>query len=133
MSDYRRYFVPGGTYFFTVVTERRSRLFADEAARRLLGEAMRECRLRYPFEIAAIVLLPEHLHALWMTPIRCGGEGSSGSSLGRGCNAAGLRRSVRPRGSANGDAAFGNADFGNIRSATKATSKRTSITSTTIP
>jgi putative transposase len=68
MSDYCRYFVPGGTYFFTVVTERRSRLFADEAARRLLGEAMRECRLRYPFEIAAIVLLPEHLHALWTLP-----------------------------------------------------------------
>ena len=29
---------------------------------------MRECRLRYPFEIAAIVLLPEHLHALWTLP-----------------------------------------------------------------
>jgi putative transposase len=68
MSDDRRYFVPGGTYFFTVVTERRLRLFADAAARRLLGEAMRECRLRYPFKIVAIVLLPDHLHALWTLP-----------------------------------------------------------------
>ena len=41
MSDYRRYFVPGGTYFFTLVTERRSRLFASAAARRLLGSVMR--------------------------------------------------------------------------------------------
>ena len=41
MSDYRRYFVPGGTYFFTLVTERRSRLFASAAARRLLGNVMR--------------------------------------------------------------------------------------------
>ena len=41
MSDYRRYYAPGGTYFFTLVTERRSRLFASAAARRLLGSVMR--------------------------------------------------------------------------------------------
>ena len=68
MSDYRRYFVPGGTYFFTVVTERRVRLFEHESARRLLGGVMRQCLLRYPVEVVAIVLLPEHLHALWTLP-----------------------------------------------------------------
>ena len=68
MSDYRRYFVPGGTYFFTVVTENRSRLFAHRTARRLLGTVMRECVERLPLEVVAIVLLPDHLHALWTLP-----------------------------------------------------------------
>jgi hypothetical protein len=47
MSDYRRYFVPGGTYFFTVVTECRARLFGQESARRLLGDVMRQENVRY--------------------------------------------------------------------------------------
>ncbi len=41
MSDYRRYDVPGGTYFLTVVTDRRAPLFCRGAARQLLGSAMR--------------------------------------------------------------------------------------------
>jgi putative transposase len=69
MSDYRRYFVPGGTYFFTVVTERRSRLFEQDSARRLLGGVIRQCLFRYPVEVVAIVLLPEHLHTLWTLPV----------------------------------------------------------------
>ncbi|WP_202921777.1 hypothetical protein [Anatilimnocola aggregata] len=48
MSDYRRHFIPGGTYFFTVVAERRAALFATELARDLLGQVMRECRERFP-------------------------------------------------------------------------------------
>jgi putative transposase len=68
MSDYRRYFVPGGTYFFTVVTERRAPLFAAESARTTLGHVMRECQARHPFTVIAIVLLPDHLHALWELP-----------------------------------------------------------------
>jgi putative transposase len=68
MSDYRRYFVPGGTYFFTLVTEGRARVFASAAARGLLGSAMRQCFLRYPVRVIAIVLLPEHLHTLWTLP-----------------------------------------------------------------
>jgi putative transposase len=68
MSDYRRYFVPGGTYFFTVVTEQRMRLFEHASARRLLGNVMRECFRRYPLDIIAIVLMPDHLHVLWTLP-----------------------------------------------------------------
>jgi putative transposase len=68
MSDYRRYFAPGGTYFFTLVTERRVRLFALAAARRLLGSVMRQCFRRYPVRVIAIALLPEHLHTLWTLP-----------------------------------------------------------------
>ncbi len=68
MSDYRRYFVPGGTFFFTVVTEHRSPLFAQDCTRRLLGGVMRRCIRRYPLDVVAIVLLPEHLHAIWSLP-----------------------------------------------------------------
>jgi putative transposase len=68
MSDYRRYFVAGGTYFFTLVTEHRARLFDLAAARRLLGHTMRECLVRYPVQAIATVLLPDHLHTLWTLP-----------------------------------------------------------------
>src|SRR5688572_17207600 len=68
MPDYRRYFVEGGTYFFTVVTAGRKSLFLDPWARYLLGQAMREQRAVHPFETVAIVLLPDHLHAIWTLP-----------------------------------------------------------------
>ena len=68
MADYRRYFVPGGTYFFTVVTEGRTPLFRNAIARGILGDVIRDCQQRWPFEINAIVLLPEHLHAIWSLP-----------------------------------------------------------------
>jgi putative transposase len=68
MSDYRRYFVAGGTYFFTVVSERRAPLFSDDAARSLLGSVIRRCLLRRPVRNIAVVLLPDHLHCLWALP-----------------------------------------------------------------
>ena len=68
MSDFRRYFVAGGTYFFTVVTAGRAPLFRKEAARRLLGGVIREKQQEVPFEIVAIVLLPDHLHTIWTLP-----------------------------------------------------------------
>ena len=68
MSDYHRYFVPGGTYFFTVVTDGRCPLFADPRARRLLGSVFRRGLDRSPLRVLAIVLLPDHLHCLWALP-----------------------------------------------------------------
>ncbi len=68
MSEYRRYYVAGGTYFFTVVTERRATVFAGAEARRLLGSVFRRCLLRQPVRVVAIVLLPDHLHCLWALP-----------------------------------------------------------------
>ena len=65
MLNYRSAHVPGGTFFFTVVTHRRRKVFHVEANRTLLGEVMRECQRDWPFEINAIVLLPDHLHAIW--------------------------------------------------------------------
>jgi putative transposase len=68
MSSYKRWFVPGGTYFFTLVTYRRRLLFDDRAARRSLRDAIAEVRKEYPFEIVAMVLLPEHLHTVLTLP-----------------------------------------------------------------
>jgi putative transposase len=68
MSNYRRYFVPGGTYFFTVVTYRRTPFLCQPMARELLRTKLRHCRTTWPFEMPAIVLLPDHLHAIWSLP-----------------------------------------------------------------
>ena len=67
MTNYRRNFVPGGSYFFTVnLADRRLRLLSDHID--LLRAAFRDTRTRHPFLIDAIVVLPEHLHAIWTLP-----------------------------------------------------------------
>jgi putative transposase len=68
MADYRRYYVPGGTVFFTLVTKGRARFLCEGAAPQILGQKMRDCRARWPFRVDAIVLLPDHLHCLWSLP-----------------------------------------------------------------
>lgn len=68
MSDYRRVYVSGGSYFFTLVTERRAPIFRDDTARTGLGVVLRHCRRRWPFRLDALVLLDDHLHAMWTLP-----------------------------------------------------------------
>lgn len=68
MPNYRRANVPGGAFFFTVVTHCRRLLFHVPHNRALLGQAFRECKQQLPFQINALVLLPEHLHAIWTLP-----------------------------------------------------------------
>jgi putative transposase len=68
MSDYRRNYVPGGTYFFTVVTYRRRPFLISDLARACLHEAIDRTRRKWPFEIVAIVLLPDHWHTVWTLP-----------------------------------------------------------------
>ena len=67
MTEYRRYFVPGGTYFFTVnLAERRRRLLVEHVD--LLRAAVAVTRREHPFRIDAVVILPDHLHAAWTLP-----------------------------------------------------------------
>ena len=68
MPNYRRLYVPGGTYFFTVVTHLRSPIFANASWRKTLGEAIRKIQAKRPFRVDAIVLLPDHLHSVWSLP-----------------------------------------------------------------
>ena len=62
MSDYRRCYVPGGSYFFTVVTERRAGILANDLARDCLRDAIRHCQQHLPFRVDALVMLPDHIH-----------------------------------------------------------------------
>ena len=58
MVNYRRNRIHGGTYFFTVtLANRRSTMLTDHI--NLLRDAFRTVRRERPFEIVAMVVLPE--------------------------------------------------------------------------
>jgi putative transposase len=61
---YRRSNVAGGTFFFTVnLADRSSRLLTEHIE--LLRHSVRTVQRSHPFEIMAMVVLPDHLHAIW--------------------------------------------------------------------
>ena len=67
MVQYRRNLIPGGTFFFTVtLRDRRATTLVENI--NTLREALR-CTLRQqPFVIDAMVVLPDHAHAVWTLP-----------------------------------------------------------------
>jgi putative transposase len=68
MPDYRRYRVPGGTYFFTVNLLER---YPNDLLVRhieILRTGVRKVRKTWPFHIDAWVILPDHLHCIWTLP-----------------------------------------------------------------
>ena len=58
----------GGNLFFTLVTYRRQRIFADGERVGQLRQSFREVNEKRPFELLATVVLPDHLHCLWCLP-----------------------------------------------------------------
>ncbi len=63
MVGYRRNRIAGATYFFTVtLRDRRNDLLVREID--ALREAWREAARRVPHTIIAVVVLPDHLHAV---------------------------------------------------------------------
>ena len=67
MTSYRRRRIAGGTYFFTVnLAERRATDLTDHID--LLREAMETVLSDRPVRIDAMVILPDHLHAVWTLP-----------------------------------------------------------------
>jgi putative transposase len=67
MSRYRRAYVEGGVFFFTVtLADRSSDLLVRyiDRLRRIYGMIQQ----RQPFETIAICVLPDHLHAVWQLP-----------------------------------------------------------------
>jgi len=67
MANYRRNFIPGASYFFTLnLADRRLALLTEHIV--ALRGAFRRTRMRHPFAIEAIVILPDHLHAIWTLP-----------------------------------------------------------------
>jgi len=65
---YHRAIITGGSFFFTVVTEQRRPLLASTDAVNVLRAAFRAVRAARPFEVDAMVVLPDHLHCIWTLP-----------------------------------------------------------------
>lgn len=58
----------GLVFFFTVVTHERRTILTTDLGRLALGDAIRSVRAERPFEPVAMVLLPDHFHAIWELP-----------------------------------------------------------------
>jgi putative transposase len=65
---YRRIYIKGGTYSFTVVTYQRMNLFSEPANIESLSKSIEHVQKDHPFAIVAQVILPDHLHAIWELP-----------------------------------------------------------------
>ncbi|HJU30152.1 MAG TPA: transposase [Hyphomicrobiaceae bacterium] len=75
MPNYRRAFVAGGCWFFTVnLLDRRSQLLVENI--HALQQAVFVTRQSLPFQIDAMVVLPDHIHTVWTLP-----DGDSDFSL----------------------------------------------------
>ena len=68
MPSYRRPNVFDGTYFITQVTYQRQPWLCTELGRNALRHSIQHIRQKYPFQIHAFVLLPDHFHAIWVLP-----------------------------------------------------------------
>ena len=68
MTEYRRAYVAGATWFFTVnLAERQGNPLLVENID-LLRQVFRKVKDGHPFEIDAVVVLPDHLHCIWTLP-----------------------------------------------------------------
>ena len=66
--QYRRAKLAGATYFFTLtLADRREHLLTENIQQ--LRHAIKHVQDKHPFVIDAMVVLPEHLHALWTLPV----------------------------------------------------------------
>jgi putative transposase len=85
---YRRDLTLGGTWFFTVNLARRdSALLVTHIGH--LRNVVRRVRQRHPFVIEAMVVLPDHLHAIWSLP-----EGDNGYAMRWGLIKAGFSKGL---------------------------------------
>lgn len=67
MPNYRRWRLRGGTYFFTIcLSDRTSSLLVDQID--LLRTAYLSAQIAAPFQADAMVILPDHIHAVWTLP-----------------------------------------------------------------
>jgi putative transposase len=66
--QYRRAKLQGGSFFFTLVTFNRQRIFISDEAVDNLRAAFRKDFKDHPFNLDAIVILPEHIHCIWTLP-----------------------------------------------------------------
>ena len=68
MTEYRRFYHPGATWFFTVnLAERRGNRLLTERID-VLRAAFAHVKAHHPFTIDAIAVLPDHLHCILTLP-----------------------------------------------------------------
>jgi len=133
MTNYRRNFVAGGSYFFTVnLAERNGRLLTEHV--NLLRAAFRYTRARHSFAIEAIVVPPDHLHTIWTLPEDDANFATRWrlikATFSRACRqASGFPQAVCKK----GNAVFGSGAIGSTLCVTRTTSRGTRITFTSIP
>jgi len=65
---YRRAFIQGGSWFFTIVTNQRRAFLTNADNIKILREAFKQVKEKYPFTIEAIVVMPDHLHCILTLP-----------------------------------------------------------------
>jgi len=112
MADYRRYRIPGGTYFFTVnLLERRTNLLIRYIE--VLREAVRRTRVERPFHIDGWVVLPDHFHCVLTLPP--GDDDFSNRIKQSRFDSCGPSNRASAGHRCALTAASGNADFGNMR------------------
>lgn len=68
MPNYRRNYVLGGTYFFTLVTFQRTKIFDTPNKLDILLGIIRQVQRNKPFELLAYCLIPDHTHLLIRLP-----------------------------------------------------------------
>lgn len=68
MPIYRRNYVPGGAYFFTLVTFHRRQYFDTSERLDHLLSIIRQVQRSKPFDLIAYCLLPDHMHLLVKLP-----------------------------------------------------------------
>lgn len=67
MTDYRRLYIPGASWFFTVNLEnRQGNLLVEHID--ILRAAFAYAKQRHPLRIDAVSVMPEHLHCIWTLP-----------------------------------------------------------------
>ncbi|MDP2202813.1 MAG: transposase, partial [Methylicorpusculum sp.] len=68
MTEYRQFYLPKAMWFFTVnlADRKNNHLLIDKID--VLRDAFRYVKQRKPFHIDAIVIMPDHLHAIWTLP-----------------------------------------------------------------
>ena len=65
---YRRAVLAGGSFFFTLVTEKRRPIFATAETVDVLRQAFATVKASRPFDMEAVVVMPDHLHCIWTLP-----------------------------------------------------------------
>jgi len=68
MTNYRRIYTPGASWFFTVnLLKRQNNPLLIENIK-VLRSTFSEVKAKHPFRVDAVVILPDHLHCIWTLP-----------------------------------------------------------------